>query len=145
VAYVDSPSNPIETVDDLAGLSRSHPILALTMTLFLFSLIGIPLTAGFNAKFLIFFGAMGVSSTDHITLSRTLAILGMVNAAMGGWYYLRIIAVMYLRNPLRSVPGRPALPALATLSLCALLTVGLALPPGAQWLMQAAQAAARPR
>jgi NADH-quinone oxidoreductase subunit N len=145
VAYLDSPTSPIDTVDDLAGLSRSHPILALTMTLFLFSLIGIPLTAGFNAKFLIFFGAMGVSSTDHITLARILAILGMVNAAIGGWYYLRVIAVMYLRNPLRSPPGRRTLPALATLALCAVLTVGLALPPGAQWLMQAAHTAARPR
>jgi NADH-quinone oxidoreductase subunit N len=143
LAYLDSPEYPVDTVDDLAGLSRSHPILALAMTLFLFSLIGIPFTAGFNGKFLIFFGAMSVPSPDYVVKSRELAILGMINAAIGGWYYLRIIAVMYLRNPLRNLAGRRSVPALASLALCALLTVGLSVPPGAQWLLQAARSAAR--
>jgi NADH:ubiquinone oxidoreductase subunit 2 (subunit N) len=66
----------------------------------------------------------------------------MINAAIGGWYYLRIVAVMYLRNPLRTTVGRRTWPALATLTLCLVLTVGLSVPPGAQWLMQAAREAA---
>jgi NADH-quinone oxidoreductase subunit N len=144
IAYVDSPETPVETVDDLAGLSRSHPLLALLMTVFLFSLIGIPLTAGFTGKFFIFLGAMAVPSAEHVTQARVLAILGMVNAAIGGWYYLRIIAVMYLRNPLRSVIGRRTVPALATLAICGILTIGLSVPPGAQWLIAAARSAAGP-
>jgi NADH-quinone oxidoreductase subunit N len=141
LAYLDSPTYPVESVDDLAGLSRSHPVVAMLMTVFLFSLIGIPLTAGFTGKFLVFFGALSVPS-PHVGHARVLAILGMINAAIGGWYYLRIVAVMYLRNPLRTLVGRPTLPALATVGLCAVLTIGLSLPPAANWLMQAAREAA---
>ena len=49
---------------------------------------------------------------------------------------------MYLRNPLRTVLGRRSVPVLTTLALCAALTIGLSVPPGAQWLMQAARDAA---
>jgi NADH-quinone oxidoreductase subunit N len=142
LAYLDSPQSRIDTVDDLAGLSRNHPVLALVMTLFLFSLIGIPLTAGFTGKFLVFFGAMSVPSPDHVWHARTLAILGMINAAIGGWYYLRIVAVMYLRNPLREPVVRRTVPAIGVLAICAVLTIGLSVQPGAQWLMDAARAAA---
>src|SRR5262249_47463286 len=50
--YLGTRDRPVETVDDLAGLSKTHPGVALLMALFLFSLIGIPLTAGFMGKFL---------------------------------------------------------------------------------------------
>jgi NADH-quinone oxidoreductase subunit N len=60
IAYLDTPERPVETVDDLAGASTSHPGLAFLMVIFLFSLIGIPVTAGFLGKLFIFFGAMGV-------------------------------------------------------------------------------------
>jgi len=43
---------------------------------------------------------------EHVTQARVLAIVGMLNAAIGGWYYLRIIAVMYLRSPLRTLFAR---------------------------------------
>jgi NADH-quinone oxidoreductase subunit N len=142
IAYLDTRESPVETVDDLAGLSRSHPLLALLMIVFLFSLIGIPLTAGFTGKFLVFFGAMAVPRPEHVTQARVLAILGMINAAIGGWYYLRIVAVMYLRNPLRTLQGRWTVPAVATLAICGVLTIGLSVPPGAQWLLQAARDAA---
>jgi NADH-quinone oxidoreductase subunit N len=142
LAYLDSAEKPVETVDDLAGLSRSHPLVALAMTVFLFSLIGIPLTAGFTAKFLVFFGAVAVPSADHWMQSRLLPILAAINAAIGGWYYLRIVAVMYLRNPLRPLVGRRTVPGLITVVLCVVLTVGLSVPPGAQWLLQASRSAA---
>src|SRR5262249_41575576 len=97
---------PVETVDDLAGLGRSHPQLALSLALFLFSLIGVPLTAGFMGKFWLIAGALTVPKTaaepDSLDLARLftyLALVAMINAAIGGWYYLRITAVMYLRNP----------------------------------------------
>jgi NADH-quinone oxidoreductase subunit N len=142
IAYLDSREAPVETVDDLAGLSSGHPLLALLMCVFLFSLIGIPLTAGFTGKFLVFFGALAVPRPEHVTQARVLAVLGMINAAIGGWYYLRIIAVMYLRNPLRTLRGRWTVPAVATLAICGVLTIGLSVPPGAQWLLQAARDAA---
>jgi NADH-quinone oxidoreductase subunit N len=141
LSYLSTPERPIETLDDLAGLSQSHPGIALFMLLFLFSLIGIPLTAGFTGKLLIFFGAMGVSG-NAASLFRVLAVIGMLNAAIGAWYYLRIVAVMYLRNSLRPVEKKGSWPGLATLWLCALLTLGLGLSPGGDWLLRAARQAA---
>jgi NADH-quinone oxidoreductase subunit N len=140
IAYLSTPERPVETVDDLAGLSRSHPGIALLMVVFLFSLIGMPLTAGFTGKLLVFFGAMAVPSAGSpATLFRVLAFLGVLNAAIGAWYYLRIITVMYLRNPLRPLEHKRAWPGLTTLWLCALLTIGLSIPPGASWLLGAAR------
>jgi NADH-quinone oxidoreductase subunit N len=139
LAYLSTPRRPVENVDDLAGLSRSHPGVALTMSLFLFSLIGIPLTAGFTGKLMIFFGAMAVTEPYPVTLFRVLALLGVINAAIGAWYYLRIVAVMYLRSPIKPLEKRWAWAGFATLCLCAVLTLGLSVRPGAAWLLEAAR------
>jgi NADH-quinone oxidoreductase subunit N len=145
IVYLDSPQRPVETVDDLGGLARSHPGVALMMVLFLFSLIGIPLTAGFTGKFFVFSGAMMVPTTDqsaaYATLFRTLALLGVVNAALGAWYYLRIVSVMYLRNPVKPPERRGAWPTLVGLWVCALLTLGLSAGPAATWLTKATRQA----
>jgi NADH-quinone oxidoreductase subunit N len=141
IAYLDSPERPVETVDDLSGLSRSHGGVALLMVLFLFSLIGIPLTAGFTGKLMVFWGAMAVPAPAHAELFRWLAVIGVVNAAIGAWYYLRIIAVMYLRTPVRPLEKRGAWPSLATLWICGVLTLGLSIPPLAPWLLGATREA----
>src|SRR5262249_49018348 len=94
IAYLNSPERPVETVDDLGGLVRTNPGLALLMGLFLFSLIGIPPTAGFFGKFLLLQGALGVpagpagsGSMDTAFLFRILALVTAINAAIGAWYY----------------------------------------------------------
>jgi NADH-quinone oxidoreductase subunit N len=112
------------------------------MLLFLFSLIGIPFTAGFAGKFMLFFGAMAVPADDNARLFQVLALLGVINAAIGAWYYLRIVAVMYLRTSIRPLEKRWAWPGLAALWICAALTVGLGFDPGAGWLLQASREAA---
>jgi NADH-quinone oxidoreductase subunit N len=136
ISYVNTPQRPIETVDDMAGLSRSHPGVALLMMVFLFSLIGIPATGGFAGKFLLFWGAMSVpgvpgdtTTLEQAKLFRILALIGVLNAAIGAWYYLRIVAVMYLRNPLRPAEGRRRPAALAAIAICAVLTIALGVPP----------------
>jgi NADH-quinone oxidoreductase subunit N len=139
IAYLDTPGRPVENVDDLSGLSGTRPGLALMMAVFLFSLIGIPATAGFTGKLLVFLGAMAVPSPQHAQLFQILALVGVVNAAIGAWYYLRIINVMYLRQPVQPVSGPRAWPGLATLWVCLVLTVGLSCNPGAGWLMAAAR------
>jgi NADH-quinone oxidoreductase subunit N len=136
ISFLSTPERPLETVDDLVGLSKTHPLIALVMAIFLFSLIGIPLTAGFTGKFLIFFGALTVQG-DQASLFTVLAFLGVINAAIGAWYYLRLVAVMYLRTSVRPIEVPTNRPALATLVLCAFFTVGLSIPPGANWLLQA--------
>jgi len=142
LSYLESDAKRIESMDDLAGLGSHRPGLALVMTIFLFSLIGIPLTAGFAGKFLIFFGAMAVPE-PHAALYRTLALVGVINAAIGGWYYLRIVAIMYLRPSLEAQQGRRTWPGLATLLICGALTLGFGVPPGVDWLMGKAQQAVK--
>ncbi|HEY7308218.1 MAG TPA: NADH-quinone oxidoreductase subunit N [Gemmataceae bacterium] len=138
--YLNTRGQRAETVDDLAGLSRTRPGIALMMVLFLLSLIGIPGTAGFVGKFLLFSGALELDAPpgwqlslwppDQKTLFILLALLAALNAAIGGWYYLRIIAVMYLRDPspLGTLSGdKPSQswPVLVAVWLCAVFTFGI--------------------
>jgi NADH-quinone oxidoreductase subunit N len=131
ISYLSTPERPIETVDDLAGLSSSHPGVALLMALFLFSLIGIPLTAGFAGKLLIFLGALSVPPelAERAEWFWRLAFIGAINAAIAGWYYLRVVAAMYLRTPLKPIVRPRALPGLAAMWICAALTIGLGVYP----------------
>lgn len=139
ILALDTPERPVETVDDLAGLARSHPGIALLATAILLSLIGFPLTIGFTGKFLVFFGAMSVQGPIG-WLYPTLAVIGVLSAAAGAWYYLRIITVMYLRTAVKPIEARPAVPALAALVFCVILTFGASVPPGASWILGAVRA-----
>jgi NADH-quinone oxidoreductase subunit N len=137
LGYLSTRQRPVETVDDLAGLGRSHPHVALLMTLFLFSLIGIPLTAGFAGKLLLFWGALRVpADTTDAFWFRVLALIAALNAAIGAWYYLRVVAVMYLRQSLRPLPQTRAWPALAALGVCAVVTIvaGVYPPSLLKWI-----------
>jgi len=80
------------TLEDYAGLGRRSPVLAATLTIFLLSLIGIPMTGGFFAKFYVFSAAL---QNNLIWL----VMIGVLNSAIGAYYYLRIIVTMYMREP----------------------------------------------
>lgn len=111
------------TLEDYQGLGRTSPLLAATLTMFLLSLIGIPITGGFFAKFYVFSAALK-SSLIWLTL------VGVVNSAIGAYYYLRIIVVMYMREPRREVPVTPVPIGLAAaLALCVAATLYLGLLP----------------
>ncbi|MBI5136297.1 MAG: NADH-quinone oxidoreductase subunit N [Nitrospirae bacterium] len=81
-----------EEIDDLKGLSKNHPWAALFMLIFMFSLAGIPPTAGFIAKFYIFMSAV---NAGYIWL----AVVGALLAAVSAFYYIRVIVVMYFQEP----------------------------------------------
>ncbi|PYY08130.1 MAG: NADH-quinone oxidoreductase subunit N [Acidobacteria bacterium] len=87
------------TLDDYAGLGRRSPVLAATLTIFLLSLIGIPATGGFFAKFYVFSAAL---KADLVGLT----IIGVINSAVAAYYYLRIIVVMYMRESREEIPVR---------------------------------------
>ena len=142
VAYLSTRERPVETVDDLAGLGVSRPGVALSMAIFLLSLIGFPLTAGFAGKFLLFWGALKVPAGNHPWLFTGLALLGAINAGIASWYYLRILAVMYFRTALRPIERRQSLAGLATLWICALVTIAFGITPNP--LSQAARIATAP-
>jgi NADH-quinone oxidoreductase subunit N len=136
LSYLSSEERRIETVDDLAGLAGTHPGTALMMVVFLFSLIGMPLTAGFIGKFLLFSGAFLVpanpesaASLEQRRLFITLALIGAINAAIGAWYYLRIAAAMYLREALSPIPAPKSRTALAAMTICVLVTLAAGIFP----------------
>ena len=81
-----------ETIDDLSGLSRNHPILSICFMVVLFSLAGIPPLAGFFAKFYIFKSVIEQSMYF-------LAIVGLLSTVIAAFYYLRIIKVIYFDEP----------------------------------------------
>ncbi|UCF31074.1 MAG: NADH-quinone oxidoreductase subunit N [bacterium] len=81
-----------EKLDDFAGLSRRSPIGALAMLIFLFSLAGIPPTAGFAAKLSVFYAA--VQGGYY-----ALVVIGVINSAVAAYYYLRVVVVMYMQEP----------------------------------------------
>ena len=80
-----------KTFDDLAGYGKRNPLLALLMTLFIFSLVGLPLTGGFIGKLQIFSAAL---QEGWIWLT----VIGILNSALSVYYYLRVVMFMYMRE-----------------------------------------------
>jgi NADH-quinone oxidoreductase subunit N len=109
------------SLEDYAGLGRSSPLLAATLTIFLLSLIGIPMTGGFFAKFYVFSAAVNA----HLIW---LTLIGVINSAIGAYYYLRIIVMMYMRESRKQVPVTPvpfALGVALAISMVATFYLGL--------------------
>jgi NADH-quinone oxidoreductase subunit N len=84
-----------ETVDDLSGLSRTHPVLAFLLAAMMFSLAGIPPLAGFFAKFYVLAAAIQTGQPIMVAL----AVIGAVLTVIGAFYYIRIVKVMYFDEP----------------------------------------------
>jgi NADH-quinone oxidoreductase subunit N len=82
------------------GLGYRAPVLALAMTVFLLSLVGIPPLAGFFAKMTIVLSALEVGGPVSL-----LAVIMMLNAAMAAFYYLRVVVFMYMRTPPEDAPA----------------------------------------
>jgi NADH-quinone oxidoreductase subunit N len=82
----------VEQISDLAGLGERQPVLALAMTVMMFSMAGIPPLAGFFGKLFIFQAAIGAQLY-------ALAIIGVLTSVIAAYYYLRIIKVMYFEAP----------------------------------------------
>jgi NADH-quinone oxidoreductase subunit N len=82
----------VEEIDQLAGLSRTQPMMAFVLAALLFSLAGIPPLAGFFAKFYVFLAA--IEGKFY-----TLAVIGVLASVVGAYYYLRIVKIMYIDEP----------------------------------------------
>jgi NADH-quinone oxidoreductase subunit N len=78
----------VEAIDDLAGLSRTQPALALALGIFMFSMAGIPPMAGFFAKVYVFLAAIDAGLYG-------LAVIGVLTSVVGCYYYIRIVKLMY--------------------------------------------------
>jgi NADH-quinone oxidoreductase subunit N len=123
----------LEGINDLAGLSRTQPGLALALAIFMFAMAGIPPTAGFFSKLYIFLAAIDA----HLT---GLAIIGVVASVVGAFYYLRIVKVMYFDEPVGAFDHPIHVELKAVLVVTALVTLLFFLLPDP--LVGSAEAAA---
>lgn len=133
LSAINTSDQPLQVDNELRGLNRSRPTIALLLAVCLFSLTGLPPTAGFIGKLNLFLAAWSQATP----LGRTLAILLAINAAIAAWYYLRLVALMFLEpasEPKTPPPMRVAWSAWLAGALCTLGTLALFLAP--QWLWQ---------
>lgn len=131
-----------DEIEDFTGLARRNKWAALVMLIFMFSLAGIPPTAGFIGKFYVFMAAVGANMT-------WLAVVAVVFAAVSAYFYLRVVMVMYMREPgeTAGTPGydvrvvaSPAAVAVLLVAALGVLVLGVFPDP----LIQAAQSAILP-
>ena len=124
VSHLASEGEKYVTLDDYAGLGRRSPLLAAILTIFLLSLIGIPVTGGFFAKFYVFSAALQSNLVG-------LVIIGVINSAIAAYYYLRVIIYMYMRDERTEAPV-PRIPASlgVGLAISLIATIYLGVLPG---------------
>jgi NADH-quinone oxidoreductase subunit N len=123
VSHFGNAGERYVTLEDYEGLGRSSPLLAATLTIFLLSLIGIPMTGGFFAKFYVFSAAVKANLI-------WLTIIGVLNSGVGAYYYLRIIVMMYMRESRKEVPvTRVPIPLGIALAACLAATLYLGILP----------------
>jgi NADH-quinone oxidoreductase subunit N len=105
-----------EEIEDFSGLAKRQPIAAFVMLVFMVSLAGIPPTAGFIGKFYVFMAAVEAGLA-------WLAVVALVFAAVSAYYYMRVVMVMYMREPDATVVDSPRLVASPALSVVLACTV----------------------
>ena len=102
---------PMETMDDMAGLMRERPGMALAMTAFAVSAIGFPPFSGFWAKFYVFKALLAAGYVSHsmpVGLAVSVAVIGLVSSVVAAFYYLRLIKVMWFDPAPGAVDAAPA-------------------------------------
>ena len=90
VTVLTGKGERFQSIDDFKGLGRKQPLTAALFSIFLLSLIGVPLTGGFFGKFYIFKAALD----SHLI---GLTVLGLLTSAVAAYYYLRLVVVMYMQ------------------------------------------------
>jgi NADH-quinone oxidoreductase subunit N len=120
ILYLAREGFDFENIDDFRGLNRKAPWPAFLMLIMMFSLAGIPPTAGFYAKLAVFQTAI---AAGYIWLAVAAVLLSLV----GAFYYLRVVKVMYFDDPkdAEPVPSRPGMHGLLTANGLALLLFGV--------------------
>jgi NADH-quinone oxidoreductase subunit N len=125
IALAQGGRERLDLDTDYAGLARRHPFLAGMLALFMLSLGGIPPTAGFVGKLLVFRAAVDAGYWP-------LALVGVLTSVIALGFYLRVVIVMYTREPdeyADLAPTRVPVPLAAVLGICVLLTLQLGILP----------------
>ncbi len=106
----------VENISDLSGLSKTNPLMALALAIFMFSMAGIPPLGGFFGKFYVFIAAVNAELY-------ALAVIGVLASVVGAFYYLRIIKVMYFDDAVEPFEGPMSLEMRAIIGLCGVFVV----------------------
>lgn len=128
-----------ENIEDFTGLAKRHPVAALLMLIFMVSLAGIPPTAGFIGKLYVFMSAVEAGLP-------WLAAVALIFAVISAYYYLRLVMVMYMREPIDLSSASPRMvmsPSLSIVLACAVAGVvifGIYPNPLVDFAMQAVSA-----
>lgn len=122
ISLVEEKDGSKLTYDDYAGFSAQKPFLAALMSIFMFSLAGIPPFAGFFGKYYVFLAAV---KADMVWL----AVVGVLTSLISVYYYLRLVIIMYFRDGQADVAAKPALAALVSITVAAYLVVQLGIYP----------------
>lgn len=123
ISFLSSKKNEFLELDDFKGLGFQKPMVAIIMAVFMFSLAGLPPTAGFIGKFYLFSAAV---KAGHIPL----VVLGVINSMISVYYYLGVVVVMFMKESDRKWPAPGLLPAVSlSLLLAAIGALGLGLFP----------------
>jgi NADH-quinone oxidoreductase subunit N len=123
VMLVSAKGEEQTSLSSYAGLSKRSPVLAGLMTLFLLSLAGIPPTAGFIAKVTVFTAAIGAGAWP-------LTLIGVLMSVAAAFFYLRVIVLMYMREPEGEHDRDDAVLPRVALAVPAVLTLVLGVFPG---------------
>jgi NADH-quinone oxidoreductase subunit N len=121
IVAVSGGEKELESIPDWSGLAYRYPLLGAAMALCLFSLIGMPPTGGFFAKFYLFYSAVAGGDVP-------IAVIGVIASMISLYFYLKVIVYMYMRDPDREIV--PAAPNLSVrlgvlLASCAVLYLGI--------------------
>jgi NADH-quinone oxidoreductase subunit N len=112
------------SLSDVAGLADRRPALAAALSVFLISLTGVPVSAGFVGKFYLFGAAVSAGWV-------TLAVVGVLMSVVSAYYYLRVVVAMYMRDPVGDDEWAPVAPASAlALAVSVIVVLGLGVYPG---------------
>jgi len=123
------------SLQDVAGLAQRRPAVSGALTVFLVSLTGVPISAGFVGKFYLFGAAVGAGYV-------TLAVVGVLMSVVSAFYYLRVVVYMYMREPVGEDAWAPVgMGAAAALVVSTAIVLGLGVYPAP--LLALARAAAR--
>lgn len=122
ISWMEQQGDKKLTFDDYAGLSSQHPAIAALMSIFMFSLAGIPPFAGFFGKYYVFLAAVKAGMT-------WLAIIGVLTSLVSAYYYLRLVVLMYFRDGQARIEEKVSVPALAAIGCAALFLIVLGLYP----------------
>lgn len=137
--YLERKGKPLEKVEHLSGLGKTHPWAGALLVIFLMSLIGLPLTAGFIGKLALIQSSIRRGLEDALTQGHPtselrlfvgLGVLLLLNAAIASWYYLRMMGALYLRKTKDHHPSNRPVAALVTGLACAFVTFLVGVLPG---------------